>query len=103
TELLRSVVASLASAERPDRLGVVLVDGRDGTGTGGPAEGLRVCTDVPHVTTHLTANDPVRMREFAQSLSAELKRRAELLGITDFAAWHGRRTGSGRVVAQRTA
>ncbi|WP_026252149.1 FHA domain-containing protein [Streptomyces sp. PsTaAH-124] len=103
TELLRSVVASLAAAERPDRLGVVLVDGRDGTGTGGPAEGLRVCTDVPHVTTHLTANDPVRMREFAQSLSAELKRRAELLGISDFAAWHGRRTGSGRVVAQRTA
>ncbi|MFB7594744.1 FHA domain-containing protein [Streptomyces sp. NPDC056160] len=101
TELLRSVVASLAAAERPDRLGIVLVDGRDGTGTG-PGEGLRVCTDVPHVTTHLTANDPVRMREFAQSLSAELKRRAELLGLADFAEWHGRRGVSGRIVAQRT-
>ncbi|MFD5473305.1 FHA domain-containing protein [Streptomyces sp. NPDC127105] len=103
TELLRSVVASLAAAERPDRLGIVLVDGRDGTGAdGGHGDGLRVCTDVPHVTTHLTANDPVRMREFAQSLSAELKRRAELVGLTDFTEWHTRREVSGRIVPQRT-
>ncbi|MET9387264.1 FHA domain-containing protein [Streptomyces sp. NPDC002928] len=105
TELLRAVVASLAAAERPDRLGIVLMDGRDNTGGagGGHGDGLRVCTDVPHVTTHLTANDPVRMREFAQSLSAELKRRAELLGRSDFAAWHTHREVSGRIVAQRTA
>ncbi|RSS00303.1 FtsK/SpoIIIE domain-containing protein, partial [Streptomyces sp. WAC00469] len=104
TELLRSVVASLAAAERPDRLGVVLVDGRDGTGAAGePADGLRVCTDLPHVTTHLCANDPLRMRDFAQSLTAELKRRAELLGREDFAAWHTRRRLPGRIVAQRTA
>ncbi|MER7492723.1 FHA domain-containing protein [Streptomyces pharetrae] len=104
TELLRAVVASLAAAERPDRLGIVLVDGRDSVGTG-PAhgDGLRVCTDVPHVTTHLTANDPVRMREFAQSLSAELKRRAELLGRSDFAEWHTGRELAGRMVAQRSA
>ncbi|MGV9252777.1 FtsK/SpoIIIE domain-containing protein [Streptomyces sp. NPDC003697] len=103
TELLRSVVASLAAAERPDRLGIVLIDGRDDAGTGGAhGDGLRVCTDVPHVNTHLTANDPVRMREFAQSLSAELKRRAELLGRTDFTEWHTRREVSGRIVAQRT-
>ncbi|MFI2640460.1 FHA domain-containing protein [Streptomyces sp. NPDC018610] len=104
TELLRSVVASLAAAERPDRLGIVLMDGRDGVEAGGGhGDGLRACTDVPHVTTHLTANDPVRMREFAQSLSAELKRRAELLGLSDFAEWHARREVSGRIVAQRTA
>jgi hypothetical protein len=42
------------------------------------------------------------MREFAQSLSAELKRRAELLGMTDFAQWHTGREVSGRIVAQRT-
>ncbi|MGW2637210.1 FHA domain-containing protein [Streptomyces sp. NPDC001348] len=103
TELLRAVVASLAAAERPDRLGVVLIDGRDGVGTG-PAhgEGLRACTEIPHVTTHLTVNDPVRMREFAQSLSAELKRRAELLGRVDFTEWHTHREVSGRIVAQRT-
>ncbi|MFH7336514.1 FHA domain-containing protein [Streptomyces sp. KHY 26] len=103
TELLRAVVASLAAAERPDRLGMVLIDGRDGVGTGsGRNEGLRVCVEIPHVTTHLIANDPVRMREFAQSLSAELKRRAELLGRTDFAQWHAGQAVSGRVVAQRT-
>ncbi|MFB8760114.1 FHA domain-containing protein [Streptomyces nigra] len=104
TELLRAVVASLAAAERPDRLGVVLIDGRDSTGAGGgPGEGLGVCTDVPHVTTHLTANDPVRMREFAQSLSAELKRRAELLGRSDFTEWHTGRALTGRMIAQRAA
>ncbi|MGW2571738.1 FHA domain-containing protein [Streptomyces sp. NPDC001537] len=105
TELLRAVVASLAAAERPDRLGIVLMDGRDsvsaGATTSGTGDGLRVCTDVPHVTTHLTANDPVRMREFAQSLSAELKRRAELLGRSTFAEWHTGRELSGRMVAQR--
>ncbi|WP_406436425.1 FHA domain-containing protein [Streptomyces sp. NBC_00631] len=102
TELLRAAVASLAAAERPDRLGIVLIDGRDGVGTGaGHGEGLRVCTDIPHVTTHLTANDPVRMRELAQSLSAELKRRAELLGRSDFTDWHGRREISDRMVPQR--
>ncbi|MET7692462.1 FHA domain-containing protein [Streptomyces sp. NPDC005483] len=103
TELLRAVVASLAAAERPDRLSIVLMDGRDSVGGSGHGEGLRVCTDVPHVTTHLLANDPVRMREFAQSLTAELKRRAELLGRSDFAEWHTGRELSGRMVAQRTA
>ncbi|MGW2958385.1 FHA domain-containing protein [Streptomyces sp. NPDC001220] len=104
TELLRAIVASLAAAERPDRLGIVLIDGRDGVGTGsgaGLGEGLRVCTDIPHVTTHLSVNDPVRMRELAQSLSAELKRRAELLGRSDFTDWHAQREISGRIVAQR--
>ncbi|NEC52105.1 cell division protein FtsK, partial [Actinospica acidiphila] len=69
----------------------------------GAGEGLLVCTDVPHVSTHLSADDPVRMREFAQSLSAELKRRAELLGRSDFAEWHTGRELADRMVAQRTA
>ncbi|MGP4084656.1 FtsK/SpoIIIE domain-containing protein, partial [Streptomyces sp. KR55] len=104
TELLRAIVASLAAAERPDRLSVVLMDGRDGVSAGrGPGDGLRVCMDIPHVTTHLLANDPVRMREFAQSLSAELKRRGELLGRSDFTEWHTGRVVSGRMVAQRSA
>ncbi|WP_267891777.1 FtsK/SpoIIIE domain-containing protein, partial [Streptomyces scabiei] len=108
TELLRSVAASLAAAERPDRLGIALVDGRDGaTGTGGgggrTGEGLGACTDLPHVGTHLTANDPVRMREFAQSLITELKRRYELLDGLGFVEWHTRREVSGRIVPQRSA
>ncbi|MFC5722698.1 FtsK/SpoIIIE domain-containing protein [Streptomyces gamaensis] len=102
SELLRSLAASLAAADRPDRLSLVLVDGA-GTERG---EGLRLCTDLPHVSTHLAANDPVRMREFAQALSSELKRRAELLGQLDFTAWHERRTappaaGSPGIVAPR--
>ncbi|WP_256220838.1 FtsK/SpoIIIE domain-containing protein, partial [Streptomyces sp. CC53] len=73
TELLRSVAASLAAAARPDRLGLLLVDG-----AGERGEGLGPCTDLPHVSGYLVASDPVRMRAFAQALGAELKRRAEL-------------------------
>ncbi|MEU7023277.1 FtsK/SpoIIIE domain-containing protein [Streptomyces sp. NPDC046203] len=93
TELLRSIAASLAAGGRPDRLGLLLVDGAGG----GRGEGLAVCTELPHVTEHLVASDPVRMREFAQALNAELKRRAELLGDTDFAD----RRSAGRLVGQR--
>ncbi|MGW1199763.1 FtsK/SpoIIIE domain-containing protein [Streptomyces sp. NPDC002536] len=86
TELLRSLAASLAAADRPDRLSLVLVDGAAAE----RGEGLRMCTDLPHVSTYLAASDPVRMREFAQALASELKRRAELLGTLDFCAWHDR-------------
>ncbi|MFP8961722.1 FtsK/SpoIIIE domain-containing protein, partial [Streptomyces nanhaiensis] len=108
TELLRSAAASLAAGERPDRLALVLVDG-DG-------DGLRVCGDLPHATTYLAAGDPVRMREFAQALGGELKRRAELLGDRPYEAYAaevsrarhhaaGGPTGgpAARVVAQRRA
>ncbi|MFD5102522.1 FtsK/SpoIIIE domain-containing protein, partial [Streptomyces albidochromogenes] len=97
TELLRSVAASLAAAARPDRLGLVLVDGAGGD----RGEGLRACTELPHVSTHLVASDPVRMREFAQALGAELKRRHELLGTLSFAEWHTHREVSGRMINQR--
>ncbi|MFI8963684.1 FtsK/SpoIIIE domain-containing protein [Streptomyces sp. NPDC053493] len=93
TELLRSIAASLAAGARPDRLGLLLVDGAGGE----RGEGLAPCTDLPHVTEHLAASDPVRMREFAQALGAELKRRAELLGDAHFA---DRR--SGRLIGQRS-
>ncbi|MFI2366824.1 FHA domain-containing protein [Streptomyces sp. NPDC018833] len=97
TELLRAVAASLAAAARPDRLGLLLVDG-----TGGErGEGLAACTELPHVTEHLVASDPVRMRVFAQALGAELKRRTELLDGSDFAEWQARREAAGRIVGQR--
>lgn len=103
TELLRAVAASLASAARPDRLGILLVDGSGGE-HGERGEGLLPCTELPHVFTHLVACDPVRMREFAQALGGELKRRAELLGDLDFAAWHerhARQEAPPRIVGQR--
>ncbi|MEE1767751.1 FHA domain-containing protein [Streptomyces sp. JV185] len=97
TELLRAVAASLAAAARPDLLGILLVDGA-GSDRG---EGLGPCTELPHAFTHLVASDPVRMREFAQALGGELKRRAELLGTYDFTEWHHRHEVARRMVGQR--
>ncbi|WP_432072855.1 FHA domain-containing protein [Streptomyces wuyuanensis] len=97
TELLRAIAASLAAGGRPDRLGLLLVDGAGGE----RGEGLAALTDLPHVTEHLVASEPLRMREFAQALGAELKRRAELLGRETYEEWHTRREVSGRLVGQR--
>ncbi|MDF6042765.1 FHA domain-containing protein [Streptomyces sp. JH14] len=97
TELLRTVAASLAAAARPDRLGILLVDGAGGE----RGESLRPCTELPHAFMHLTASDPLRMREFAQALGGELKRRAELLGRFDFDDWHARHEVAQRMVGQR--
>ncbi|MFK0236143.1 FHA domain-containing protein [Streptomyces vinaceus] len=97
TELLRSVAASLSAAARPDRLGLLLLDGAGGE----RGDGLQPCTELPHVCAHLVAADPVRMREFAQALGSELKRRAELLDGVPFAEWHARRELSDRMVAPR--
>ncbi|MFF2962071.1 FHA domain-containing protein [Streptomyces sp. NPDC057963] len=97
TELLRAVAASLAAAARPDLLGILLVDGAGGE----RGESLRPCTELPHAFAHLVACDPVRMREFAQALGGELKRRAELLGPYDFTEWHHRREVAQRMVGQR--
>ncbi|WP_371616120.1 FHA domain-containing protein [Streptomyces sp. NBC_00454] len=97
TELLRSVAASLSAASRPDRLGLVLLDGAGGE----RGDGLAPCTELPHVSAHLVASDPLRMREFAQALGAELKRRAELLNGVPFAEWHALREVSDRMVSPR--
>ncbi|MEV7401156.1 FHA domain-containing protein [Streptomyces sp. NPDC091267] len=97
TELLRAVAASLAAAARPDRLGILLVDGAGGE----RGESLHPCTELPHVFTHLVASDPVRMREFAQALGGELKRRAELLGGLDFTEWHNRPEAAQRMAGRR--
>ncbi|MEV7525503.1 FHA domain-containing protein [Streptomyces sp. NPDC091371] len=97
TELLRSVAASLSAAARPDRLGLVLLDGAGGE----RGDGLLPCTELPHVSAHLVASDPLRMREFAQALGAELKRRAELLDGVPFAEWHSGRELADRMVSPR--
>ncbi|MFE7513274.1 FHA domain-containing protein [Streptomyces sp. NPDC057540] len=97
TELLRSIAASLAAGGRPDRLGLLLVDGAGGE----RGEGLAACTELPHVTEHLVASDPVRMREFAQALGAELKRRAELLGDGHFADRRSAARAADRLIGQR--
>ncbi|NJQ01771.1 FHA domain-containing protein [Streptomyces zingiberis] len=105
TELLRSLAASLAAADRPDRLAMALVDG-GGLRSERPEtrdEGLRVCTELPQVTTHVSGVDPVRMRAFAQALTAELKRRDGLLGGVEFTAWHARHPAPAGRTARRGA
>ncbi|MFF4370483.1 FHA domain-containing protein [Streptomyces sp. NPDC001594] len=97
TELLRSLAASLAAGFRPDHLGLLLLDGAGGE----RGEGLLPCTELPHVSAHLVASDPLRMREFAQALATELKRRHELLDGVPFTEWHGRRSLSDRMVSPR--
>ncbi|WP_420718133.1 FHA domain-containing protein [Streptomyces sp. H34-S4] len=97
TELLRSVAASLSAAARPDRLGLVLLDGAGGE----RGDGLLPCTELPHVSAHLVASDPLRMREFAQALGAELKRRAEFLDGAAFSEWHALHEVSDRMVSPR--
>ncbi|RNL71352.1 FtsK/SpoIIIE domain-containing protein [Streptomyces sp. I6] len=97
TELLRTIAASLAAGGRPDRLGLLLVDGAGGE----RGEGLSALTELPHVAELLVASDPLRMREFAQALGAELKRRAELLGREAFEEWHTRREVAERLIGQR--
>ncbi|RKT04977.1 FtsK/SpoIIIE family protein [Streptomyces sp. 3211.6] len=97
TELLRSLAASLAAGSRPDHLGLLLLDGAGGE----RGEGLLPCTELPHVSAHLVASDPLRMREFAQALATELGRRHELLDGVPFVEWHGRRSLSDRMVSPR--
>lgn len=81
TELLCSLAAALSAGERPDLLGLVLIDGA--------GQGLSACGELPHVSTYHAAGDPVRMREFAQALSAELKHRAELLAGQSYDSFTG--------------
>lgn len=100
TELLRSLAAGLAAGDRPDRLGLVVVDGG---GTPGEGAGLRVCEELPHVSTYLAAGEPLRMRAFAQALTGELKRRAELLGDRDFAGVVGAPRRRGTAAAREGA
>ncbi|WP_326600582.1 FHA domain-containing protein [Streptomyces sp. NBC_01803] len=92
TELLSAMAASLAAAQGPASLSLLLIEGA--------GDGLAPCAELPHVASYLGATDPVRMRVFAQALRDELRRRAALLGETDFDA--GRPRAAARVGAPRS-
>ncbi len=91
TELLRALLASLAVAERPDRLGMVLIEGRP---SADPAAGLRPCIDLPHVTDYVDGSDEPSLLNAAQALLGELDRREQLLQGRSFASWHAERAMS---------
>ncbi|MER5636297.1 FHA domain-containing protein [Kitasatospora sp. NPDC002227] len=84
TELLRTLVASLAVSERPERLAIQIVEARAAT-EGGELQG---CADLPHVTAHLdAAADPRQAIVTAEALLDELTHREALFGELDFTAW----------------
>ncbi|MFG2823602.1 FtsK/SpoIIIE domain-containing protein [Kitasatospora sp. NPDC048365] len=88
TELLRTLVASLAVSEHPERLAVTVVEGRRVDA----ADGLGGCTDLPHVTTHYNAaEDPRQAMLHAQVLLDVLDEREALFGRQGFAEWHAAR------------
>ncbi|MFE4603504.1 FHA domain-containing protein [Kitasatospora indigofera] len=91
TELLRSLIASLAVSERPDRLTVTVIEGR-APADGDEQSGLRGCTELPHVTAHVNAAaDPRQALLTAEALLDELTLREQLFDGLDFASWHAAR------------
>ncbi|MEI2826800.1 MAG: FtsK/SpoIIIE domain-containing protein [Dermatophilaceae bacterium] len=83
SELLITMVATLAAANRPDELCFVLVDYKGGAAFG-------ACRDLPHVVGLVTDLDPAGAARAITSLTAELKRRESLLaarGCADLTAY----------------
>ncbi|MER8236349.1 FtsK/SpoIIIE domain-containing protein [Streptomyces sp. NPDC094049] len=72
SELLQSLVASLAVANRPDELNFVLVDYKGGSA-------FAECEDLPHTVGMVTDLDTHLVERALVSLGAELKRREHIL------------------------
>ena len=100
TELLRTLLASLSVAERPDRLGVLLIECRPPQD---PARSLLPCLELPQVTAHVDGSDELRLLHAAQALTAELDRRDLLLQGRSFASWHAERALSRLAPPRRAA
>ncbi|MFD8013580.1 FtsK/SpoIIIE domain-containing protein [Streptomyces sp. NPDC058955] len=72
SELLQSLVASLAVANRPDELNFVLIDYKGGSA-------FAECEDLPHTVGMVTDLDTHLVERALVSLGAELKRREHIL------------------------
>ncbi|WP_028050339.1 FtsK/SpoIIIE domain-containing protein [Cellulomonas sp. URHD0024] len=72
SELLTSIVLALALTHPPDRLAVLLVDFKGGTGLGAVA-------GLPHVLEHVTDLDAAHAHRVLSGLRAELRRRERVL------------------------
>lgn len=72
SELLTTLVLALALTHPPDRLAILLVDFKGGTGLGAVA-------GLPHVLEHVTDLDAAHARRVLASLRAELRRREAVL------------------------
>jgi len=72
SELLQTIVASLAIANRPDEMAFVLVDYKGGSA-------FKDCVQLPHTVGMVTDLDPHQVERALVSLSAELTRRERIL------------------------
>ena len=72
SELLQTIVASLAMANRPDEMTFVLVDYKGGSA-------FADCVQLPHTVGMVTDLDPHQVERALASLSAELTRREHIL------------------------
>ncbi|MEV7244194.1 FtsK/SpoIIIE domain-containing protein [Streptomyces sp. NPDC093248] len=76
SELLRTIIASLAVANSPEHLTFVLVD------YGGGAS-FQDCARLPHTVGTVTDLDPYLVQRVLDSFAAELRRREQLLAALD--------------------
>ena len=72
SELLQTLIASLAVANRPDEMTFVLIDYKGGAA-------FKDCADLPHTVGMVTDLDCHATERALESLSAELRRREEML------------------------
>ncbi|WP_217995616.1 FtsK/SpoIIIE domain-containing protein [Sanguibacter suarezii] len=89
SELLQTLILTLALAYSPDELAVALVDYKGGASFG-------VCAHLPHVVGQVTDLDPGAAERALTGLRAELRRRERLFAevdATDLAAYRAQRTG----------
>jgi S-DNA-T family DNA segregation ATPase FtsK/SpoIIIE len=96
SELLRSLVASLAVHNRPEHLSFVLVDYKGGAA-------FRECAGLPHVAGLVTDLDDHLADRALSSLTAELKRRERLLadaGVADFVSYQASSTSTSTPLAR---
>jgi DNA segregation ATPase FtsK/SpoIIIE, S-DNA-T family len=76
SELLQTIVASLAAANRPDEMTFVLVDYKGGSA-------FKDCVQLPHTVGMVTDLDTHLVERALVSLSAELTRREHILARAD--------------------
>ncbi|MFI1105249.1 FtsK/SpoIIIE domain-containing protein [Streptomyces melanogenes] len=94
SELLQTIVASLAVANRPDAMTFVLVDYKGGSA-------FKDCVSLPHTVGMVTDLDAHLVERALTSLSAELKRREHILAeagakdIEDYVDLQHREPGHG--------
>ncbi|MDT0267669.1 FtsK/SpoIIIE domain-containing protein [Streptomyces sp. DSM 44915] len=87
SELLQTMIASLAAMNRPDELTFVLVDYKGGSA-------FRECADLPHTLGMITDLDGALVQRALASLAAELLRREHVLaeaGVKDHRDYRAKR------------